>query len=109
MMTKEDRREKREADKARDDRLVAVREALADEMDRFRGRLQAGAVAVLSTAFGDFNVDAVSEEFWFTTHPSGQVKSQWNRRSFAGCNDGGWASLLSQVGEARNPLFSEFA
>lgn len=108
-MTREERREKREADKARDERMVAVRGALADEMDRFRGRLQAGAVAVLNTAFGPFQVDAVNEDFWFTTHPSDQVKTEWNRRSFAGCNDGGWASLLSQVGEARNPLFAEFA
>lgn len=105
-MTREERRERREARKVRDERAAAVREAVADEMDRFRGRLQAGAVAVLETAFGPFQVDGVSEDFWFTTHPSGQDRSEWNRRSFAGCNDGGWASLLSQVGEARNPLFA---
>jgi len=104
-MTKEERRERREANKARDERARQVREAMIDERDRFNAKVLTGTVAILQTAFGPFQVTSVNQDFWFSSHPAGQTRSEWNRRSFAGCNNGSWADLLRQVGEARHPLF----
>lgn len=102
-MTKEERRARRAARKARDERMEKIREAMQDERARFNEKVLGGAVAILDTAFGLFEVDGVTPEFWFLTHPKGEKLSTWNRRSFAGCNNGSWADLLEQVDEPRHP------
>lgn len=85
-----------------------VMAAAADERTRFNQALANGAVAVLqSTFFGPYRVTSVDEDFWYHTYPMNQVPDQFNRRSFAGCNDGTWANLLEQAHVERNARWLE--
>jgi len=80
--------------------------AVDDELARFNVCVQEmGAPVILHTAFGDYVVDYVDADWWYHTHPVGQVKDSFNARSFCGCNNGTWASLMEQAGCSRNPRF----
>ena len=75
--------------------------ALSDEFCRFNRAIEAGATAVLSTFSGNYPVNYVDSDFWYHTGRG------LDARSWAGCNNDVWASLLSQVGVARNAFFQE--
>lgn len=88
------------------ERRQAVRRAAEDELARFNIALNNGKIAIIQTAFGEYEVDSVDNDWWYHTHPKGQSKGWSNLRSFAGCNDGTWAALMNQIGEPRNELFA---
>lgn len=89
-----------------DERHQVVGIAVADEKSRFNTALANGKAAILHTALGDYYVNSVNTDWWYSCRLH-REKSDWlTDRSFAGCNNGSWDDLMQQVGEARHPLFS---
>lgn len=85
-----------------------VMAAAADERTRFNHALANGARVILKTAFGDYQVLSVDDQFWYHTQPAHfTTASVFDTRSFAGCNDGTWANLLEQAHVERNARWLE--
>lgn len=79
-------------------RLEAVTAAVNDEAARFNRAIAAGVVVMLPTFNGAYRVEYVDSNFWYHTDGNGGFGQSW-----AGCNDGTWANLLSAAGVPRNP------
>jgi hypothetical protein len=94
--------------KAQEARRLAVCEAVIDEQIRFNKALhEGGKTAILPTAFGNYEVLSVNADWWYLCKPEGSNGGWLSERSFCGCNDGAWDSLMKQVGEPRNALFAK--
>ena len=99
-MKRKDRQKERE-------RREAVNEACQDEMRRFNAAIANGKTAILhTTSLGDYFVRSVTTDWWYMCSTQQNSASMFDQHSFAGCNDGSWASLMNQVEEPRNPLFA---
>lgn len=85
----------------------ARREACADERSRLNQAIQDGAVVTLSTALGTYYVLSVNAEWWYTCNSVPGRNDSWTNRSFCGCNDGAWNSMMEQAGLERHPLFAK--
>ena len=96
----------------------AMLDAAADERNRVNVALGRGGRAVLQTAFGEYEVRSVSDDWWYACVPVGTPPDDaplavaalgrgGETRSFCGCNDGAWASIMRQLGVARHPRFAE--
>ena len=92
--------------KERKARYELVNQAVTEELARVNKRIADGAVAYVHTFCGDYQLDYVTREWWYITHPKGQSKNGLNQRSWAGCNDSDWADIMKQLGEARNEYFT---
>ncbi len=95
--------------KARDQRMIQVREAVTDERIRVNGAIKATITVIIPTSFGPYQLDAVTAEYDYITHPAGQAKNWMNQRTFAGCNDPTWAGIMRDAGLKRHPLFAEYS
>ena len=83
------------------DRFVQVQNAITDEMTRFNAAIRNGAIITLKTFSGEYRVKWVDCDFWYHTDGNGGFGQSW-----AGCNNGKWADLLTQANVCRNPLFA---
>jgi hypothetical protein len=59
---------------------------------------------ILQTAFGEYEVLAVTPNWDYRCRPAGS--NGQSERTFCGCNDGDWASLLAQVNVSRHPRWA---
>mgnify|MGYP001576462373 CR=1 FL=1 len=103
----------RAANKEKLARMQGIVAALATERTCFNNAVRDGAVAILKTAFGDYQVEDVDSNHWYHCRPAGKEmvrrSDDWSYRHFAGCNDGKWADLLRQANIQRHPLFAKWA
>ena len=98
----------RAANKEKEARMAQIMKALTYEISELNVAINKGKEVILPTAFGSYVVDGVDGNHWYYTHPQGTNRSEFNSRSFAGCNDGKWADLLQQAGVTRHPLFAKY-
>jgi uncharacterized protein (DUF2237 family) len=87
--------------------METVHAACADETARVQRRIDAGAHIVIETAFGPYRIHSVTRDFDYHCYAIGADGSESRHtRWFAGCNDGQWATIMGQAGEARNRAFA---
>ena len=91
--------------KARNERAKLVKAGVADEIGRVNRALASKSI-IIGTAFGPYELEAVTPGFDYITHPEGKGKSWMNQRTFAGCNDGTWAQIMRDAGEKRAASFA---
>ncbi len=89
-------------------RRKEVNEAVIDERVRVNQALKTRKITI-STGFGPYELDGVTTNYDYITHPAGEGKTWSNQRTFAGCNDGTWAKIMSDAGEKRNRTFAKYA
>ncbi len=97
-----DARSRRAEQRARAD---AIHQALVDESARLNAAIEQGAIAVLDTMFGPYQVARITGDLWALCHRLGSPPRASMSRSFALCNDGTWRDLLDQAGVSRHPIF----
>jgi hypothetical protein len=86
-------------------RQKAISEAVQEEMIAVTEAIAEGGIAIIETFCGRYQLDCVNSDWWYITHPEGQKADSFNRRSWAGCNDGTWDSIMKQLGLERHPRF----
>lgn len=89
------------------ERAQAIRDACIDERSRLNQAIADGKTVTLDTAFGPYFVLSVNSAWWYTCNSQQGRDDYWTNRSFCGCNDGAWHSMMQQAGLARNPMFAK--
>jgi len=56
-----------------------------------------GGVFIVHTAMGDYQLDHVTDDWNYITHPIAEQCDYWNRRTWAGCNDSEWQDIVKQA------------
>jgi len=75
------------------------------ERAQVNGVLLSGKRAFITAAGSEYELDAVTDDWWYITHPKDQEANYLNRRSWCGCNDDTWADIMKQLGLERHLLF----
>lgn len=82
--------------------------ASLDERRRFNDAVSSNhRYPILTTSSGKYEVTSVDDSWYYTCYPEGRPHSQFNQRTFLGCNDRDWENLLQQIGLSRHPYFRE--
>ena len=102
-----DLQERKAEKEKRRQRMIAVSEAVQEEMTTVNNALSQGGIASIQTFCGKYQIDCVRTDWWYVSHPVGTKKDAFNTRSWAGCNNDTWLSILEQLGLERHPLFQK--